>query len=153
MHILLHPHDALRKIAEPVPELNESLKTLVREMFDLMYKSKGVGLAAPQVGESIQLFVANTTGDFSQKDKEWVFINPKIVKHSKRKVVFNEGCLSFPGLYLDIERPKTIVIEFTNLNGELQKLGLDGIPSRVCQHEYDHLIGKLIIDHQPQENK
>ena len=114
-------------------------------MFALMYESKGVGLAANQVGLPFRFFVVNPSGDPEKKEEEEVFINPII--SSRRGMEFHEeGCLSLPKIYSDVERPLEITIDAFDLNGQSRKRKIKGFLARVIQHEYDHIEGFLFTD-------
>lgn len=146
LHIVKYPHPVLRYASRPVERIDEDLKAVVREMFTLMYEAKGVGLAANQVGLPFRFFVLNVTADPEEKDQELVFINPEIVKrHSWEDD--EEGCLSLPGLYAKVRRPKKVKVRAYNLAGEQVEFESDELFGRAMQHETDHLDGKLFIDY------
>ncbi|WP_337176540.1 peptide deformylase [Paludisphaera sp.] len=146
LHIVKYPHPALRFASRPVERIDEDLKAVVREMFSLMYESRGVGLAANQVGLPFRFFVLNVTADPDQADQELVFINPEIVKrHSWEDD--EEGCLSLPGLYSKVRRPKKVKVRAYNLSGQEVEFEADELFGRAMQHEIDHLDGKLFIDY------
>lgn len=145
MEIVQYPHPALRWKSKPVQEINADLRKVVAEMFELMYASKGIGLAANQVVLPWRLFLINLTGDPAEKDEEFVFLNPEILRR-KGTVEGEEGCLSFPGLYGPVRRASDIVIEAFDLNGEAFEFTLDDLGTRAVQHESDHLDGVLFID-------
>ena len=127
-------------------EIDDSLRTAIREMFELMYAAEGIGLAANQVALPFRFFVLNLTADREQKDKEQVFINPEIIKrHSSTED--EEGCLSLPGLYAKVRRAKKIRVRAYDLEGNLVEHEADELFSRAFQHEADHLEGKLFIDY------
>ena len=126
-------------------------------MWETMYKAQGVGLAAPQIGESIRLFIVDTypfsdNEDLSVDERNFlkgfkkVFVNPVIISETGKECFFNEGCLSIPGLREDVKRKDSIIIEFQDLNGKYIKESFSGIAARVIQHEYDHLEGILFTD-------
>jgi peptide deformylase len=148
--ILSYGQPLLRKIAEPIDKNFPDLKQLIDDMFETMYSSKGVGLAAPQVGLSIRLMVVDTTpfdDDYPDgKDFKQVIINPQIIDFSGNDWTFNEGCLSVPDLREDVVRKEKILIEYYDENFNFHKEEFDGIRSRVIQHEYDHLEGILFVD-------
>lgn len=131
----------LYKRSGVVPDINADIRTLVSEMFDVMERGKGVGLAAVQVGELLRLFVTKVPGDTPR-----VFINPDILETSIELATFEEGCLSIPGLYTDVLRPKTVRVQAWNEKGRPFTLNADDYLARVIQHEYDHLNGVLFID-------
>lgn len=132
----------LEKRAAVVPVIDEKIKKLALDMIDTMVNGKGVGLAAPQVGILSRMFVCKAQGDIAR-----IFINPEIIGTSEEIVEYEEGCLSIPGMYADITRPKVIRIQAWNEDGKPFTIEADGILSRVIQHEYDHLNGKLFIEH------
>lgn len=145
MQIVQYPHPALRWKSQPVPEINDDLRRIVREMFELMYAAKGIGLAANQVGLPLRLFVINLTGDPAEKDQELVFINPEIIRR-KGSQESEEGCLSLPKLYKDVRRADEIVVEGFDLDGQGFELTVDDLASRAIQHETDHLDGVMFTD-------
>ena len=120
-------------------------------MFETMYSSKGVGLAAPQINKSIRLFVidASPFADEYPELEGWkkVFINPQILVEEGEEWDFNEGCLSIPGIREDVERKPELILEYEDENFELHEEKFDGVVARVIQHEYDHLEGILFTDH------
>lgn len=143
--IVHYPHPALRHKAKPVKAIDKDLHLQIGEMKELMYLAKGLGLAAPQVALPFQLLVMNITGDPNKPENEEVFLNPRIVER-KGWMEDEEGCLSFPGLYQDIRRSKTIKVQAYNLKGELVEKTVSDLESRAWQHEIDHLNGVLFID-------
>jgi len=145
MKIVQYPHPALRTKARPVTALDGDVLKAANEMLELMYEHEGLGLAAPQVGLDYQLLVINFKADPEQKDMEVVAINPVIVEQSG-SINDREGCLSFPGLYQNIRRFKTVKVRAYNLKGEPFEMACSELPSRVWQHEIDHLNGVLYID-------
>lgn len=145
LRIVPYPHPALRYESRPVTQIDDDLRSKVRAMFDLMYESRGIGLAANQVALPYRFFVLNLTADPEQKDQEHVFINPEIVKrHSS--VEDEEGCLSFPGIYFKVKRAKKIKLRAFDLSGDPIEIEAEDLFSRALQHETDHLAGKLYID-------
>ena len=144
LQIVKHPHLALRHQSKPVKRVDAELGRIVREMFQLMYESGGIGLAANQVDLPLRLFIVNLAAA-ADEGEELVFINPVLSK-PKGNVEMEEGCLSFPQLYGPVVRPKEITVNAYNLRGEEIKASLSGMLSRVVQHEYDHLEGVLFID-------
>lgn len=139
--IVLYGDKVLETRAEPVTAFDDELATLVSEMFDAMHKGDGIGLAAPQVGISKRIFVVHIEGD-----RRRVFVNPEIIETSQDLVEYEEGCLSFPGLYFTVTRPASVKIQAFTEKGKPFTLDADGLLARVVQHEYDHLDGKLFID-------
>ncbi len=140
----------LRKRCEPVKEITEEIRTLVRDMIETMDKSDGIGLAAPQVGHPIRLFVLRNyifaeEGHWTLSEPK-VFINPKLKNPGEHLISDTEGCLSLPGLRLPITRPDKITIEATDLDGNTFVEELEGYNARVRMHENDHINGVLFID-------
>lgn len=145
MQIVQYPHPALRWKSKEIVEINADLRATVRRMFDLMYESKGIGLAANQVALPYRLFIVNPTGDPRESDEEFVFINPEIVRR-KGNAESEEGCLSLPELFGLVRRSDQIVVNAFDLEGREFEMQLTDLPSRVVQHETDHLDGVLFID-------
>ena len=144
MRVHVYPDDVLRRVGEPVGEagFDDDLGGLARRMLDTMYAEEGVGLAAPQVGESVRILVFDAT---SGRDSPTVFVNPVIVDASGRGVD-EEGCLSVPDVKGKVRRRERVRVEFRTLAGEKTGLDADGLLARVVQHEIDHLDGRLFID-------
>ena len=144
----------LKAEAEEIEKDYPGLKKLISDMWETMYEAEGVGLAAPQIGESIRMFVADGSpfgegedGDPDCLDFKRVMINPVIFEFSKETSVMEEGCLSIPGIREEVERPVSIKIEYFDEKWELVEEELSGIAARIVQHEYDHLDGIMIPDH------
>ncbi|XP_078428357.1 peptide deformylase 1B [Wolffia australiana] len=150
LKIVEYPDPRLRAKNKSIATFDENLKRLVEEMFDIMYKTDGIGLSAPQVGINVLLMVFNADGERGQGD-EIVLVNPKIYKYSKKSYFFNEGCLSFPGIYADVERPSSIKIDARDVNGARFTANLSELPARIFQHEFDHLQGTLFFDRMSDE--
>jgi peptide deformylase len=145
--LLLYPHPRLRDKADaPLPDW-EQLRQISRQMFDVMYQNRGRGLAATQVGLRYRLFVTNPTGDANEVGREQVFVNPRIVDVKPRRARDEEGCLSLPGLYADVDRPRRVKVAYEDLDGVTIVATYDGTFARIFQHELDHLDGVLFIDH------
>lgn len=145
MEIVRYPHPVLRWKSKPIQQITPQLKATISEMFELMYEAKGIGLAANQVGLPYRLFIINPTGDPEEKDQEVVFLNPEILSR-KGSIEGEEGCLSLPDLYGNVPRANEIVVSAFDLTGQEFEMTLDDLPSRVVQHENDHLDGVLFID-------
>ncbi|KAK6256462.1 hypothetical protein SCA6_017767 [Theobroma cacao] len=145
LKIVEYPDPILRKRNKRIDTFDENLKKLVDEMFDVMYKTDGIGLSAPQVGVNVQLMVFNPVGERGE-GQEIVLVNPRVNKYSKKTVLFNEGCLSFPRIYADVERPESIKIDARDVNGARFTVNLSGLRARIFQHEFDHLQGILFFD-------
>lgn len=148
--IVAYGDPVLKKVAEEIDSDYPGLEQLIANMFETMYASKGVGLAAPQIGKSIRLFIidASPFDDEYPELKDWkkVFINPRILEEEGKEWNFNEGCLSIPGIREDVERQPEVVLEYEDENFELHEEKFDGVIARVIQHEYDHLEGILFTD-------
>ncbi|XP_065878535.1 peptide deformylase 1B, chloroplastic/mitochondrial [Euphorbia lathyris] len=150
LKIVEYPDPILRAKNKRIDTFDENLKKLVDHMFDVMYKTDGIGLSAPQVGINVQLMVFNPVGERGEGE-EIVLINPRVNKYSKKMVPFNEGCLSFPGIYADVERPDTLKVDARDINGARFTVNLSGLPARVFQHEFDHLQGILFFERMTEE--
>ncbi len=139
----------LRKETEPVKKNSDALQKLIDDMFETMHNAEGVGLAAPQIGRSLQLFVAHA-GAYDEQDpshKPLTMINPKITVESNSTVTMEEGCLSIPDVMGPVVRPEEIVVNFKDRQFDSQELEIEGQLARIIQHEIDHLNGVLFVDH------
>lgn len=141
--LTLYPAPVLRRPALAVEAFDEELGRIVAGMFARMYESQGVGLAAPQVGLKKRLLVLNPSGE---KADERVFVNPEILERTGSRVIFEEGCLSFPGIYAEVERPDVCRVRAWTPEGQPFEETFDGFVSRILQHEHDHLEGILLVD-------
>ncbi|HOK00448.1 MAG TPA: peptide deformylase [Candidatus Pacearchaeota archaeon] len=138
LEIKKYPDPILKKKSYEVEKITDEIKKLIEDMAETMKKNNGVGIAAPQVGVLKRIIVIETENGIVP------FINPKIIKKSKEKETMEEGCLSFPGVFLKIKRPKEVEIEALNKEGK--KIKAKGLLARILQHEIDHLDGILLID-------
>lgn len=150
--IVTYDDEVLRKEAKPVTENTEEIQTLIDDMFETMYNSDGVGLAGPQVGRLLRIFVADADPltedeDDAAKHGPIAMINPEIVFEGKDEVDMDEGCLSIPGVNATVRRPDNIVVSYLDRNFNEQEMEADGWLARVIQHEKDHLDGILFLDH------
>ena len=145
MKVLKYPHPILKYKSKPLQKINQEIRDIVAEMLEIMYAADGVGLAANQVGLPFRLFVMNLTGQKEDKENEYVFINPVILKKTG-KVTDSEGCLSFPDVYADVIRSEAIEVESISLFGEEQHFRWKDRPARIVQHEIDHLNGITFVD-------
>ncbi len=145
-NIITVPDETLRKVSEPVEKVGINEKKLIDDLFDTMYKSNGIGLAAVQVGILKRILVIDVSTK-DEKKEPLSFINPKIKKISNDTSTYEEGCLSIPDTFIEIERPKICEVEYIDINGKLKNLKCEGLLSTCLQHEINHLDGKLIIDH------
>jgi peptide deformylase len=144
LKLIQYPHPTLRHVSRPLKKIDGELRQIAAEMFSLMYKHKGVGLAANQVDLPYRLFVVNLEGD-PAKGEEMTFVNP-VLSRRKGLAEAEEGCLSLPGLYAYVKRPEEVVLDAFSLDGKPVHLELNGLFARVAQHETDHLDGRLFID-------
>lgn len=166
--IVAYGDPVLRKKTEEVDEDYPNLKQVIADMFETMYNAPGVGLAAPQVGYSIRLFVVDSEQIFNEEEEEpeskkdrrkkakekepeevgikQAFINPIMLKEYGKPWAYEEGCLSIPGIREDVERKDSIVIEYYDENFELHEKEFNGLTARIIQHEYDHIEGILFTD-------
>ena len=149
MNIVNYPDPVLRQRAKPLTEINKEVYLQVEEMLELMYQAQGIGLAAPQVGWSVRLFIIDSDGD---RDMEKVFINPVIIEEVG-ELNKEEGCLSFPGIMSKIVRAHRIKAQAYNLKGQKIEIEAEGLAARAWQHELDHLNGCLFIDKMSPANR
>ena len=157
--IVAYGHPVLRKIATDITPDHPNLKKLIDDMWETMYASNGVGLAAPQVNKDIRLFVIDTLQIFNNMDEEEktgyndapgmksVFINAHIVETDGEEWAYNEGCLSIPKIREDIYRQESVTLRYADENFQTHTQTFTGLTARVILHEYDHIDGKLFIDH------
>ncbi|MEO9823710.1 MAG: peptide deformylase [Paracoccaceae bacterium] len=145
--ILIHPDPRLKKVAESIDAVDDTLRKLADDMLETMYAAPGIGLAAPQVGILQRMLVMDCVKEEGAAPEPMVLINPKVVWSSDNKNVYEEGCLSIPDEYADVERPAEVEITWTNLEGAEQSAKFDGLWATCVQHEIDHLDGKLFIDY------
>lgn len=142
--ILNYPDPRLRTIAKPVTTFDDKLQTLIDDMFDTMYHAKGIGLAASQIDEHIQLIVMDLSDDSSQPR---VFINPTVMPLTEELFTYEEGCLSVPDYYDKVDRPKRVKIHAKDRQGNEFEEEAEGLLAVCIQHELDHLNGKLFVDY------
>lgn len=156
--IYVAPHPVLKKIADPVQAVTDETRKLMDDMLETMYAAPGIGLAAPQVGHSLRILVLDVdqpkTDDEDEniplekrKGKPQFFVNPEITWESDELNTYDEGCLSLPGQYAEVERPLKIKVKFLDYNGKSQEIEADGLLATCLQHEMDHLNGILFVDH------
>lgn len=144
--ILHYPDKRLRNAGDPVVDFGADLQALVDDMAETMYAAPGVGLAAPQIGVSLRLFVIDVATGEDQPSELRVFCNPEIVERTG-EVVWEEGCLSFPGVHEDIDRAERVKVRAQDRHGQWFELEAEGLLAVAIQHENDHLDGKLMVDH------
>ncbi|MFI3256893.1 MAG: peptide deformylase [Spirochaetales bacterium] len=141
MKVLTLGEDILRQKAVDVEEINDEIRELIGNMFTTLYAENGIGLAAPQIGKSLRLFIIELDDEIKR-----VFINPQITATSQETSLYEEGCLSVPGVYNQVERPVAVTVQASDENAKKFTLEADGLLARAIQHEYDHLEGILYID-------
>jgi peptide deformylase len=144
--ILVIPDARLRAVADPIEEIDDDVRALARDMLDTMYDAPGIGLAAPQIGVMKRIVVM----DLAKEDEEpapMVLINPEILKVSEETQVTEEGCLSIPELYYEVERPAEVTVRYTDLDGKTIEVEAKERLAVCMQHELDHLDGVLYIDY------
>ena len=151
--VVLFPDPVLRKETEEITAFDDELKGVVEGMFERMFESQGVGLAAPQVGLSMRLFVLNDEGDRDKPERNLALINPTIKSFGGKKTCHEEGCLSLPGVHADITRPERCVVHHFDVDGNEVEKEYDGFVARIIQHEYDHLQGVLLVDRMTPSDK
>lgn len=144
----------LHKKSQPIKKFDEEIKVLAKDMLETMNENNGVGLSACQTGKNIRLFVIpkELSPACRQGRKKYIFINPEIIKLSKKTNVMEEGCLSLPGVFINIKRAKSIKVNAFDENGKKFRLKAKGLLARVIQHENDHLDGILITDKKHERN-
>lgn len=149
--ILEVPDPRLKTVSTPVETFDDDLRTLVADMFETMYDAPGIGLAAIQVGVPLRVLVIDLQSEEDEEGKPIraprVFINPEILDPSADYTLYNEGCLSVPDQYADVERPSSIRARWQDLDGNVHEEAMDGLMATCLQHEMDHLEGILFIDH------
>lgn len=142
MDIVTYPHNALRLEAGDVKDIDTQVAETAQQMVEAMHAAEGIGLAAPQVDLPWRVFVVHV-----KNDRPRIFINPEIIQTSMETTVYEEGCLSIPGVYADVERAAEVQVQAYNERGRPFSLTADGMLARVILHEYDHLKGVLFFDH------
>lgn len=147
LELVEFPHPALLRRARPLVRIDDTIHDVVEQMFEIMYQAGGIGLAATQVALPYRLFVVNLEAR-PDAGEELVYINPSLSR-PRGNAVQEEGCLSLPGLRMDVRRPEQIVVKAWSLEGEPFEEDLDGLLARVVQHEFDHLEGRLFTDRLP----
>ena len=144
--IVLMGDPVLTREASPIQTIDDEVRALAERMIDDMYAAEGCGLAAPQVGESVAMVVIDCDYGDGTKKNPYVLINPQIVEQSEETFTGSEGCLSFPGVTVEVERPRHVVVHAQNLDGELMRYEADStLLARCLQHEIDHLHGTVML--------
>ena len=144
--IVIEPDPILRKKSETLEKVDDELRKLLNDMLETMYAAPGIGLAAVQVGVLKRIIVIDISKDKEKKNPLFL-INPEILSRSKKTSIYEEGCLSLPGHFAEIERPAECQIKFIDYNGKEKELSTDGLLATCIQHEVDHLNGVLFIDY------
>lgn len=145
--IIIHPDPRLKTVTDPVRDVDDTLRRLADDMLETMYDAPGIGLAAPQVGVLKRLLVMDCIKDEDVPPRPMVLLNPEVTWSSEETNVYEEGCLSIPDQYAEVERPSEVVVRWMNLEGETQEERFGGLWATCVQHEIDHLNGKLFIDY------
>jgi peptide deformylase len=146
-HILLHPDPRLKKRADPVTAITPELRATASDMLDTMYDAPGIGLAGPQIGLMSRIIVMDCVKNPDLPSRPMVLLNPEIVSVSGDMNTYEEGCLSVPDHFADVERPAEVRVRWTDLEGAAQEELFTGLWATCVQHEIDHLNGKLFIDY------
>lgn len=144
--LVLLPDPVLRKKSDPLERVDDEIRALADDMLETMYDAPGIGLAAIQIGIPRRMLVIDCAKEEEEK-APMVFINPEIVERSDERAVYEEGCLSIPDYYAEVERPAEVTVEFTDRDGKARQVKADGLLATCLQHEIDHLNGVLFIDH------
>ncbi len=144
--ILTEPNPFLRQKSKPVDKVNDSVRELMDDMLETMYKAPGIGLAAIQIGVPKRIIVLDISKNPEKKEPMY-FVNPEIVSSSKNDATYEEGCLSVPGQFAEIDRPDKCHVKYLDYNGETKELKAEGLLATCIQHEIDHLEGILFIDY------
>ena len=147
-NIVKYPNKMLHEVSVEVKYIDKKIKKLVDDMFETMYQNNGIGLAAVQVGVLKRVVVIDI-----ENEGKFVLINPKIVSFSENKTIMQEGCLSVPDGQYSVERPERVAVEYTDLDGKVNKIETGGLLSKCFQHEIDHLNGHTIVDRGVKEAK
>ena len=145
--IIIHPDPRLKKVCAPVADITPDLQRLADDMLQTMYAAPGIGLAAPQVGELKRLIVMDCVKKEGDPPRPMVLFNPQVTWVSEETNVYEEGCLSIPEQYADVERPAEVRVSWIDQTGAAQEEQFDGLWATCVQHEIDHLNGKLFIDY------
>lgn len=145
--ILIHPDPRLKKVAAVVDDISDARRKLAEDMLETMYDAPGIGLAAPQVGVLERLIVLDCAKDEDQPPRPIAMFNPEVTASSDERRVYEEGCLSIPEQFADVERPAEVTVSWMDADGNAQEENFAGLWATCVQHEIDHLNGKLFIDY------
>jgi peptide deformylase len=144
--LIILPDPILRQVSKPVERIDDQLRAFADDMLETMYDAPGIGLAAIQVGEPIRMLVCDVSKDEEAKEPH-VLVNPEVVAASDATNIHEEGCLSIPDYYAEVERPAEVTVRYLGLDGKEHEIKADGLMATCLQHEIDHLNGVLFIDH------
>ena len=144
--LIILPDPVLRQMSRPVERVDAPLKQLADDMLETMYDAPGIGLAAIQIGEPLRMLVIDLAKE-GEEPAPHVFINPEILEKADARSVYEEGCLSIPDYYAEVERPATVRVRYLDRDGKMQEMEAEGLMATCLQHEIDHLEGVLFIDH------
>lgn len=145
--ILIHPDPRLKKPAQPIVDLSDDLRRLADDMLETMYAAPGIGLAAPQIGVDTRLIVMDCIKAEGEAPRPMAMFNPEILAESDERSTYEEGCLSIPDIYADVERPAAVTVRWIDRDGNERQDSFDGLWATCLQHEIDHLNGVLFIDY------
>ncbi|MBP0615174.1 peptide deformylase [Jiella mangrovi] len=144
--LIILPDPKLREVSKPVERVDDTLRKFADDMLETMYDAPGIGLAAIQVGEPLRMLVLDVSKEDEEKAPQ-VFLNPEVVASAEERSVYEEGCLSIPDYYAEVERPAGVTVRYLGLDGNMHEQSVDGLFATCLQHEIDHLDGVLFIDY------
>ncbi len=144
--LIILPDPVLRQVSKPIERVDAPLRRLADDMLETMYDAPGIGLAAIQIGEPLRLLVIDLAKE-GEEPAPHVFINPEILEKADARSVYEEGCLSIPDYYAEVERPATVRVRYLDRDGKAREMEAEGLMATCLQHEIDHLDGVLFIDH------
>jgi peptide deformylase len=144
--LIILPDPVLRQVSKPIERVDAPLRKLADDMLETMYDAPGIGLAAIQIGEPLRMLVIDLAKE-GEEPAPHVFINPEILEKADARSVYEEGCLSIPDYYAEVERPATVRVRYLDRDGKMQEMEAEGLMATCLQHEIDHLDGVLFIDH------
>jgi peptide deformylase len=144
--LIILPDPVLRQVSKPIERVDAPLRKLADYMLETMYDAPGIGLAAIQIGEPLRILVIDLAKE-GEEPAPHVFINPEILEKADARSVYEEGCLSIPDYYAEVERPATVRVRYLDRDGKMQEMEAEGLMATCLQHEIDHLDGVLFIDH------
>ncbi|WP_284262959.1 peptide deformylase [Roseicyclus amphidinii] len=145
--ILIHPDPRLKKTAPPIADITDDLRALADDMLETMYAAPGIGLAAPQIGIDTRLIVMDCVKEEGAAPRPLAMFNPEVIAESDTRNVYEEGCLSIPDIYAEVERPAEVTVRWIDPSGAAREETFDGLWATCVQHEIDHLDGTLFIDY------